>query len=129
MNPKLINAIKKQLQVNEQNFRETLQSVIDCGADGFSNFIYDKPPIKFFDANEGLILEELKDLALSFGEDPLILMATEYIRSSKKLTTLEIAEAIFKKKSEYGALVKNALTWFAIEQVAKHALSIAPILR
>ena len=121
MNKKLIDAVNDQLGGDEEENKQTMKDVCAHGADaGFPGFIYYSDTVKFFDENKDAILEEVKEMASSLGEDALQMIAGFVCLKDAKFSTTEIAEAVYGNlKGDDAVSIKNALAWFALEEVSR----------
>jgi hypothetical protein len=100
-----------------------LEDVCNHGADGgYGNFVYYSDTVKFFDENKDAILERLKEDALSFGCDALEMVCGFGCLRSFELSSIDIAAAIYEADSEWETQVKNALAWYALEEVAREVV-------
>jgi len=118
---KLQNKVLEQLKLEELNdeSRQVLSDIANYGVDGgFTGFTSYTDTVKFFKDNKELILDEVKEIAFSLGDDPLAMVAGFNCLKYLGINTFEVAEAIYESGSEYETEVKNALSWFAAEQVA-----------
>ena len=99
---------------------ESLPDVVNHGASGgYGGFIYYSDTLAFFDANRADIMELAKELAADLGEGcALSLVASFQCLKDDKLTPTDICEAIHGETDNTQA-VKNALAWFALEEVAR----------
>ena len=128
MDRKLINAVIKQLGHSPEDLKDkggelvgTLEDVARQGIDsGFSGFIYTLDAVNFYRKNRALIVAELEELAADLGENPLEMVAGFNCLKSDKLSTLEVASALFALHNERYDGIYNALAWFAAEEVARH---------
>lgn len=110
--------IKTLEDVSNTYILETLKDVANYGASGgWNGFTYYSDTVKFFDDNKDLIMESLKELASDLGEG-LLEMISSFRCLHNEYSVDEIAEVIFAN-SEYGEYaIKNALSWYALEEVA-----------
>lgn len=124
------NAVIEQLGYSEDDLDETsccyeellttCQDISNHGIDGgFGQFVYYKDTVKFFDDNKTDILAMLNELADDLGEDAFTLVANFGCLKCHELTATDIAEAIYTHTGGLECQVKNALAWFAAEEVAR----------
>ena len=117
----LQEAVLKQLG-HESMTEEALQELGDIakgGIDGgFHGFTYHADTVEFFDNNRELILSSLQEMADSCGEDILKMVTGFNCLKSHNLTPTDIMAGIYEKGSEHEVTVKNALAWYAGEEVA-----------
>jgi len=110
---------------DSEDLKANLEDIMNHGVDGgFSGFIYYTDTIEFFDNNRELILSELSDLADSVGESVI-----DVVRSFRCLQLdngenwdCEIDQVLMSIKCDDGAQIKNALSWFAAEEVARQLI-------
>ena len=110
--------IKTLADVSNTYVLENLKDVANYGADaGWHGFIYYSDTVKFFDDNKALIMESLKELASELGEGLLEMIST-FRCLRNKYSVDEIAEVIYANSEEGELTIKNALSWYALEEVA-----------
>lgn len=96
-----------------------LENAYNHGADcGITGFIYYSDTIAFFDNNRELILKRARQDAESLGENGIISFF-KCFNCFKGLTEDDIASGIYEKDSENETTVKNGLSWYALEEVAR----------
>lgn len=112
MNKQLIDAVVSQI-----GDRDSLVDVARHGADlGFNGYIYYSETVDFFDRNKALILALVGDMSDEFG-----LSRIDFVKGFNCLDQDdedEIGEVIYGNGDS--ASIKNALAWFALEEVARH---------
>lgn len=102
-----------------QTDADSLADVARHGADaGFPGFTYYSDTVAFFQANKRDILAMLRDLASDMGEDALAVVAGFVCLRDLKLTADDVAQAIYAD-GEHSVAVKNALAWYALEEIAR----------
>ncbi len=115
--PRMTRAILRQLD------REDLESVAAHGADaGWCGFSYYTETVAFFKAHKSDILKLAEEIASDMGEDMIAMIrGFRCLGYSGKpdYTTSEIAEAIYSGRGESADIIRNALAWFALEEVAR----------
>lgn len=115
--PKLVNAVISRIGM------DSVEDVVNHGIDGgFNGFIYYKDTVKFFNTHKKDILAMAKDMADSLGEDMLTMIAGFNCLSNNRkpdYTVNEIGEAIYAGRGEAADIVKNAMAWFAAEEVCR----------
>jgi hypothetical protein len=117
-NPSLSQAVIDRLGGGDE-ITIALADVARNGASaGWCGFIYYSDTLAFFDANRGNIMQLAKDMAEEFGTDALTMIAGFNCLRSDKLTATDVCEAIHGE-TENTQAVKNALAWFALEEVAR----------
>ena len=114
----LFNAVQESSQFDQSDYEQITEHGM---AAGFGQFIYYSDTVKFFEENKTAILDQVKELAEALGEDPLSMVARFNCLQGFDLTSFDIAEAIYSDSGECETNIKNALTWFAVEEVA-HAV-------
>lgn len=119
--PRLTQAILRRLD------REQLADVARHGADsGWSGFTYYTDTCAFYKAHKADILKMAEDLASALGEDMLhmiqnfrCLTSGSYPNRKPDFSQSEIAEALYSGRGEHSHLIRNAMAWFALEEVAR----------
>lgn len=110
--PRLTRAVIRQLGGTDY-----LSDAANHGADaGFPGFTYYADTVPFFRRNRKEILARLESLAADLGEEMLQCLAG--FQCLKGVPTLDLARGI-DGRGEYATQVQNALTWFALEEVAR----------
>ncbi len=95
---------------------ESLPDVVNHGASaGWGSFIYYHDTLAFFDANRADIMGLAKELGDGCA---LALVASFQCLKGDKLTATDVCEAIHGE-TDNTVSVKNALAWFALEEVAR----------
>lgn len=113
----LIRAVIRQ-SGGWEYFKERALDIARYGAGGgHSGFIWYSETVAFFDRNKKEILELAIDQAEDFGMDILTMIAG--FNCLKGYTTNDIAAAIYGRSNPESQTVKNALAWFALEEVAR----------
>lgn len=119
----LVNAVKIQLGSSSvAEFVETCENVCtpgSCGAAaGYSGFVYYTETVAFFRSHRKKIVELAQSLADSMGEDTITM-----VRGFNCLDSCwsydEVSRAIYGRYSEDLTQIYNALSWFALEEVAR----------
>lgn len=117
---KLQEKVISQLGFDEldEDCKTTLQDIAHHGiSGGFGGFIYYSETVDFFNDNKDLILEQLEEMAFALGEDTFTMVSKFNCLSGQELTALEVVEAIYNDTDD-STQVRNALAWFAAEEVA-----------
>jgi len=110
--------IKTLEDVSNTYVLEKLKDVANYGANGgWNGFIYYSDTVKFFDDNKALIMESLKELASELDEG-LLEMISKFRCLDNEYSIDEIAEVIYTDSEEGERSIKNALSWYALEEVA-----------
>ena len=115
---KLAEAVIDQMG-GRQDFRESASDIVNHGIDGgFGGFIYYSDTCDFYDKNKKLILKHLEDIADAMGQNTI-----EVVESFGCLRQIEKGEVqkffIYCGESEYDSNIKNALAWYAAEEVCR----------
>jgi len=130
---------KKTVLENQAEYKNLINAVIRrVGMDsvedinkhdisgGYGGFIYYTDTVKFFNNYKTLILRLAEEMASGLGEDMLsmiqnfdCLTSGQYPNRKPDYTQTEIAQAIFAGKGECVDQIKNALAWFAAEEVCR----------
>lgn len=119
--PRLTRAILRRLD------REQLADVARHGASGgFRGFIYYTDTLAFYKAHEADILKMAEEMAFELGEDMLAMISNfgclssgQYPNRKPDYSQSEIAEALYSGRGEATTQVRNAMAWFALEEVAR----------
>lgn len=115
--PRMTRAILRKLD------REDLRQVTEHGADsGWSGFTYTQDCVNFYKAHKADILLMASDMASDLGEDMLAMISRFGCLSNKGVpdyNQTEIAEALYSGRGESADTVRNAMAWFALEEVAR----------
>jgi hypothetical protein len=98
-------------------FKDAARDVTNHGADGgFSGFTYYTDTCAFFTRNKSAIIETAENMASDLGES-LYKMIAGF--NCLKISEGEAAEGIHNARSKHAMQVRNALTWFALEEVSR----------
>ena len=99
-------------------FKQSFKDIIRHGADGgFNGFIYYTETTAFFKRNRRSILAHLDAICFDIGEDRISVLKSW--RCLNHLTSDEIARGLYEGgKSDDVTQVQNALSFFALEEVA-----------
>jgi hypothetical protein len=99
-------------------FKQSFKDIARYGADGgFSGFIYYSETTAFFKRNRRSILAHLDAICFDLGEDRISVLKSW--RCLNHLTSDEIARGLYEGgKSDDVTQVQNALSFFALEEVA-----------
>lgn len=112
--PRMTRAILRRLD------REQLEDVCNHGASGgFSGFTYYTETLAFYKAHKAEILALAASSAEDFGQDMLEMIGGFNCLKGDKLTATEIGEALFSGRGDNATTVRNAMAWFALEEVAR----------
>lgn len=112
----LIRAVVRQIGGWEE-FRERASDVANYGADGgFCGFVYYSDTVPFFKRNKTAILDLAKNMASDFGQDVYEMIAGF---NCLKTDSGTVAEAVHNPRTNDPEQVRNALAWFALEEVAR----------
>ena len=121
MNELLIDAIKETLGKDEY-LQGTMNDAAEHGADGgVSGFIYYNETNDFYDHNRELIIELAKDQSNDFGVGMLEMIAG-FNCFHGDYTIDEIGEVLFSESNDNQCPVKNALAWYALEEVSRYCV-------
>jgi hypothetical protein len=120
VNPKLINAVLRQISKDKEYAKQCAVDASRHGADGgFPGFTMTVDCVKFAKKYRELIVEEIVEMSESCGENVLT-----YMREWKYLKQLEIAELSIAAALTGGEWdldeddqVLEQMAWFALEQV------------
>ena len=118
MNTKLVKAVIKQIED-----KESLSDVYNHGAiGGFCGFTYYSDTVTFFRKNKKEIVELAEDMANDLGEDVTNMIKGFNCLKDYELTNSQIGKVLYGRFSDSGdnSTIMNALSWFALEEVARH---------
>ena len=119
----LINPVKNQLGENAAQFFETCGYVSKVGADsGFGGFIYYTDTIAFFRKHRKNIVALAEYLADEMGEDA-VTMVKNFRCLNGFYEYSDIAKAMYGNFNDEHTEIYNALSWFALEEVANEAVN------
>jgi len=111
--PRLTRAILRRLD------RESLEEVCRHGASGgFAGFTYYTDTVAFFKAHKGDILSLAKQQADDFGQG-MLEMIQSFNCVGKDYSMDEIGEALYSGRGESSTFIRNAMAWYALEEVAR----------
>jgi hypothetical protein len=114
MQTKLKNAVIRQL-----GDRNALKDIYNHGASaGFPGFTYYKETVAFFRKNKKAIVELAEEMAESLGEDVLS-MIKGFRCLDNSYSASEVGKIIYGRYNENLFQIANALSWFALEEVAR----------
>ena len=117
----LINAVINRLGI------DNVENVNGHGiSGGYPGFTWYSDTVRFFNRHKKDILRMAEDMADQLGEDMLsmiqnfnCLSSGRYPNKKPHYTQTEIAQAIFSGKGDSVQQIKNALAWFAAEEVCR----------
>ena len=116
---KLIRAVSRQIG-GWDSFTEKAEDIQNHGADGgWNGFTWYTDTMKFYRNNRAAILAMLESLADDLGEDMLSIVSGFNCLRTYKLTQNEVAQALYLSKGEWVDTVQNAMSWYALEEVAR----------
>lgn len=116
--PRLTRAVLRRVS------RDSLEDVVNHGAaGGFSGFTYYTDTLAFYKAHKGDILALAESMASDLGEDMLAMIAGFgcLVDGSRRhqYSATEIGEALYSGRGDATTQVRNAMAWFALEEVAR----------
>jgi hypothetical protein len=115
--PRMTRAILRRLD------RDQLADVARHGANaGWPGFTYTRDCCNFFKAHKADVLALAQAMASDLGEEMLAMIGAFRCLSNQEkpdYTATEIAEAIFSGRGECADVIRNAMAWFALEEVAR----------
>lgn len=112
--PRLTRAILRQLD------REQLADVARHGADaGWPGFTYTADTVDFYKRHKADILDLAKTMSNDFGQGMLEMVAGFRCIKDCGITADEIGEALYSGRGENADTIRNAMAWFALEEVAR----------
>lgn len=131
---------RKQVIADYPEYKRLINAVVDrVGMDsiedinrhgisgGFGGFIYYSDTVKFFNTYKKDILKLAEDVASQIDDNGMLSMiqtfnclsSGEWNKRKPDYTQTEIAEALFSGKGEQAEIIKNAMAWFAAEEVCR----------
>jgi len=122
----LIKAVIKQLGGTED-----LMDVMNHGASGgFSGFTYYGDTVTFFKKYKKAIVKMVKEMASAIGESPENMVASfgclkidpnneEGMHEIRHILDGKVKKGEYRPAEDEGLQIKNALAWFALEEVAR----------
>lgn len=115
--PALTRAVLRHLD------REQLEEVAEHGADaGWAGFTYYRDTCAFYARHKADILAMAEQEAKEFGQDMIEMIGHFRCLSNNgkpDYSSSEIAEALYGGRGECADLIRNAMAWFALEEVAR----------
>ena len=123
--PSLARAVLTQLGFDPYALtdedRDTLREIAEHSAEaGWHGFTYYTDTLAFFSDNRREIRKLLTETADDLGEDMMTIVAGFGCLKSSDFSADEIAEAIYTdEETENGTTIRNALSWFALEEIAR----------
>ena len=115
----LIRAVSKQMG-GWDSFTDHAEDIANHGAaSGWGGFTYYSDTVMFFRENRKTILEVATNLADDLGESMLAMIAGFNCLKGYELTQDDVAKALYTGKGEDATCIMNAMTWFALEEVAR----------
>lgn len=116
--PRLTRAILRRVD------REQLEDVVRHGASGgFPGFTYYTDTLAFYKAHKADLLKMAEEMASELGQGMLEMIAGFgcLVDSQRKpqYSVDEIGEAIYSGRGDAATQVRNAMAWFALEEVAR----------
>jgi len=123
MNEGLKKAVIEQLGYEEldEECKDDLKQVAEHGAaGGYGKFVYYSDTVKFFNDNRNALLQLLKEKSEENCECGMIGMVKSFNCLNDNYSEDEIGEVLFDPACENDAevQVKNAMAWFALEDLA-----------
>ena len=122
----LINAVIEQLGLDDNDDTGTLEDIANYGIDGgFSGFIYYSDKEVFYAENKELIIEQLKEDVLNYGDGDtsvINLVKTFNCVKNNEVTEDEIGQTLYSLNHDQ--TVVSCLAWYAAEVVAQDCLRI-----
>ena len=113
----LVNAVVNRIGI--EGVRDVNNHGISVGFDGF---IYYADTVRFFNRHKKDIMRMAEDMSQELGEDLLAMIQGFNCLSTNfkpDYTANEIARAIYAVRGERAERIKNAMAWFAAEEVCR----------
>jgi hypothetical protein len=127
MNKKLINAVIENLgydDLNDPDCIEDLRNITNYGIDGgYGGFVYYSETTSFFNENRKEIIELVKEMSFEFGQGMIEFVLSFNCLKNMNISDDEIGNVLFCVETDNRdekMVIKNALSWFAGEEVARH---------
>jgi len=114
----LIRAVIRQAG-GWDSFKGMAEDITNHGAaGGFHGFIYYVDTVKFYKRNRDAIMDYARDMASDLGMNVLDMIGGfNCLRDSA--TSEEVGGTVYGRGAEIDTQVANALSWFALEEVAR----------
>ena len=122
---RLINAVLDQLGIDDDEPADetSLSDIANHGIDGgFSGFVYYAETMQFYADNQGLIRDQLKEDAESYGSGSAISLVMSFNCIDGETTEDEAGETLYSLNHDQQ--VANCLAWYAAETVARDYMDI-----
>ena len=124
-----MNATLKRSVIRQLGGRDSLEDVMNHGADsGFPGFIYYHDTCKFYARHKARINKLAEEVAESLGEDVIEMIKNFNCIKGGDYSTSEIAKTMYGRRTEKEKndlyQIDNALTWFALEEVARNIYDV-----
>tara|TARA_R110000751_G_scaffold10347_1_gene37960 strand:- start:54 stop:443 length:390 start_codon:yes stop_codon:yes gene_type:complete len=104
----------------DEDLHNTLSDVRNHGASGgVGGFIYYNETIDFFDKNKESIMALTKEMADDVGYTSTYEMIANFNCLNDNYSLDEIVESLHGVDNDASTQVKNAMSWFALEEVAR----------
>ena len=117
MKKELIEQVVRQL-----GGREYFEDIVNHGADcGYTGFTYYSDTVEFYTDNRAHIVEMAEEMAEEMEEDVIAMVkGFQCLRNDYSLS--DVAKALYGSitDSDEWTMIANALSWFALEEVARH---------
>lgn len=114
LNATLVRAIVRTVGL------DSLSDIANYGADGgYPGLTWTSDTVAFYKRHKKAILQLAENMADDLGEDLLKMIANFGCLRQYKLTTSEVAKALYGRCDQWSDTVQNAMTWFAAEEVAR----------
>ena len=112
----LRNAVIRQAG-GKESVRDAYEGGADCGVPGFT---YYSDTVKFWKHHKAAIIALAEEMADSMGED-LLTMVAGFGCIQGSYSTSEVGKVLYGRDTNDSTYtqVANAMTWFALEEVAR----------
>ena len=120
INNNLIHAVIDQID-GYNNFVYSAADIVNYGINtGIAGFTWTADTVQFFQDNKKGILDLIKETSEQMGIDALKMVNSFQCIKELKLSTWDLSEIIFNNtENDNSDMVKNCLTWFTGEEVAR----------
>jgi hypothetical protein len=117
----LIRSVIRQIGGFDE-FQQRAADVVNYGAcGGFNGFFYYSETNLFFKKNKMPIIKMAEDIASDIGEDVISMIGNF---NCLRVKSTIVAEALYNPKTEDPENVRNALAWFALEEVCRSFIDV-----
>ena len=125
MDKKFIKVVIKQLGYDklDEEVMSSLEDVTNHGAGvGFHGFTYYYNTVAFFKKNKKEIVELAENMVEDLGEDVISMIQNFNCLKDARFSSSQIGKVLYGRVSDSddNTIIMNALSWFALEEVARY---------